>query len=396
MPEVLGQKESRKLNLQAFPDNSVIMNTLDRERLMEDPDVANLVNGIVERIKGDVVQTAMSVRRPKHFRFDRQLFKTLNTERRSVAGVVSRYMDDLNDSERRLVARNLTSRRVIDRRFRSSVKRLDLNLRSEKLVSQQVAIIEQFPQLVRFTTLEDTFNRIISLQTPVLVERERSENNNGGTIVANRGLEFRLHSVKCNDDTRELGRDEINALGVATDDQGNVTKINEFEVRDDFKTGVVKTYSTPKVLKSFNLDGDDYPKEFMVMMDLIEKDSNGTSDFINDLYEAVRDEVDVIIAAIGAAAGAAIGTAIGGAAGTVAGPIGTVIGTIIGLVLGALIGWIVDAFRDDIFEPIPATLLLPSADATFEGGSLTSPTYSMVFEGFGGEYTLKYSWKITR
>lgn len=218
-------------------------------------------------------------------------------------------------------------------------------------------------------------------------------------IVVNKSLQFRLHKVKCVDETNPEwpGDDEIAMGGTAVPPQGNPTKIAEFMVRDDFDDGESKTYSPPKVLKTFALDGTSYPADFLLVLALAEKDNGGLSDFLQDLWEAIKDDVAAIIAAVSAAAGLAIGGAIGGAVGTaIGGPLGTIIGAAAGAILGALISWIINAIKDDIFVPQSAAVHLPNASATFAGGALTSPQFTLNFSDHGGLYRVYYSWQLVR
>lgn len=228
----------------------------------------------------------------------------------------------------------------------------------------------------------------------VLAEKEEPKK----PIVLNKGLRFRVHEVKCVKETAPVwpGSDEISWGGATVDDDGTVQKILEKYVRGGFDGGERKLYSPPEIIRTFSLDGD-YPKDFMVTMSLAEKDGNGMSDFIKDLYDAIKAEVQVILTALGAAAGAAVGTAIGGSIGTaIGGPLGTIIGVAAGAILGALVGWLISMFKDDIFRPQASTLHLPDGVATFPGGSLTSPKATFNFRDHGGHYKVIYDWQITR
>ncbi|HEX4880543.1 MAG TPA: hypothetical protein VFV39_11900 [Limnobacter sp.] len=217
-------------------------------------------------------------------------------------------------------------------------------------------------------------------------------------VVLNKGLKFRIHEVKCIVETAPSwpGSDEISWGGASVDDKGTVEKLAEKYVGGDFDGGDRKAYNPPHVLKTFALDNE-YAKDFMITLALAEKDGNGMSAFIQELYESIKAEINVILTALGAAAGAAIGTAIGGSLGTaIAGPLGTIIGVVAGAILGALIGWLVGLFQDDIFEPQAAALHLPNGNATFAGGSLTSPKQYLHFRDHGGHYRVAYDWQITR
>ena len=230
----------------------------------------------------------------------------------------------------------------------------------------------------------------------VLAKAEKEEPK--APIVLNKGLRFRVHEVKCVNETTPAwpGSDEITWGGATMDDKGTVQKILEKFVRSGFDGGERKLYSPPEVVKTFTLDSV-YPKDFMVTMALAEKDGNGMSDFIKELYEAIKAEVQVILTALGAAAGAAIGSAIGGSVGTaIGGPLGTIIGVAAGAILGALVGWLISVFKDDIFRPQASTLHLPDGASTFGGGALTSPKATFHFRDHGGYYRVVYDWQITR
>ena len=215
--------------------------------------------------------------------------------------------------------------------------------------------------------------------------------------MLNKGLRFRVHEVKCIDETNPEwpGSDEISWGGAAVDDKGSASKIPEKFVRSGFDDGDRKTYNPPEIIKTFSLDND-YPKEFLVTMALAEKDSGGMSDFIQKLYEAIKAEVALILAALGAAAGAAIGAAIGGSVGTaIGGPLGIIIGVAAGAILGALIGWLASVLQDDIFAPQASSLFLSSANDTFQGGALVSPRKEFHYRDHGGHYRITYDWEIT-
>lgn len=217
--------------------------------------------------------------------------------------------------------------------------------------------------------------------------------------VINKGLEFRIHQVKCVDETNPEwpGDDEIAMGAVAVADNGSTSKINEFMVRDDFDDGETKIYNPPRLLKTFSLTNVSYPADFMMVLAMAEKDNGGLSDFLNDLWEAIKDDVTLIIAAVGAAAGLAIGAGVGGTLGTaIGGPLGAIIGAVAGAIIGALVGWLISALKDDIFTPQAAAVHLPHSASTFAGGALTSPQFTVNFRDHGGHYRVYYSWKINR
>lgn len=220
-------------------------------------------------------------------------------------------------------------------------------------------------------------------------------------IVANKGARFRVHRVRCVEETapRAIGKDEIAMGGVALAADGAETTIAEFLV-GKFNGGDEVVFDPPKALRSFTL-GTTFPQQLTVLLGLAEKDRGGFSAFLTALFEAIEAEVGVILTAVGAAAGAAIGAGTGGTVGgqlgaAVGGPIGVVIGVVAGLILGALVGFVAGAARDEIFEPQVALLALDAPDATFPDGGLVSPLLGLTYADHGGQYRVDYSWELQR
>jgi hypothetical protein len=217
-------------------------------------------------------------------------------------------------------------------------------------------------------------------------------------IVPNAGLHFDLLSVHCVEETHPKagGKDTIGCGGVAVSDKEVTTTINEFVVGKKFEDGVTVNYGANNALQSFSLDAV-YPKTFVVLLALAEKDSGGFSTFLSELYDAIKTEVQIILTASGAALGAAAGAGIGGTVGTaIGGPLGTVVGIAAGLILGAIVGWLADVAKDDMFEPKAASIDLPAADSVFAGGGMTSPTLSLAYNDHGGRYEVRYQWRLVK
>jgi hypothetical protein len=214
----------------------------------------------------------------------------------------------------------------------------------------------------------------------------------------NKLLKFRIHEVKCIDETNpESGHDEIAWGGVTVGDYNQNLKIPEFYVGGGFDDGDKKVYSPPQVVMNFQMENANYPKSYFLALALAEKDEGGFSKFIKELYEAIKAEIQIILAGIGAAAGAAIGAEIGGSIGTtIAGPLGTVIGIVAGAILGVLVGWIVSTLKDDIFPPQASSVTFSSASDTFAGGSLVSNLLYLHYRDHGGHYRVTYDWQLLR
>lgn len=218
-------------------------------------------------------------------------------------------------------------------------------------------------------------------------------------IVLNRGLRFRLHEVRCVDETNPEwpGSDEISMGGVTTDAKGATAQITEFMVGTGFDDGDTKVYSPPRVIHTFSLDGLTYPADFLVTVALAEKDNGGMSTFIRELWEAIKSHVTTIVTTLSMSLGGTLGGQIGGTIGTgLAGPLGSIIGAVVGAVLGALVAWLINALQDDIFRPQAAAIRLPHPQSRFDGGSATSPVMALDFEDHGGLYRVLYSWEVVR
>lgn len=348
----------------------------------------------------------------------------------SVAKVVADRFNNLDPAVKEAIRLDLGNNTAITESIRSH----GFDMRSVNPIVKQIDVGSQFGFINSNTfsnsnmeTMVKNFGAMLSPETPVTVKEalkndltlleSRYENllpaNWANTVlsgrkpvvpgnqqvVINKGLHFRVHQVKCIDETNPewLGHDEIAWGGVGVDDANVTTKIPEFYVGGGFDDGDSKGYNPPKVIWSANINDLTYPKTFLVTLGLAEKDSNGLSEFINKLYEAIKAEVQLIFEALGAAAGAAVGTAIGGSVGTaIAGPLGTIIGIVAGAIIGALIGWLVGLLKDDIFPPMASSVTFNTTDDTFAGGSTVSPLLYFNYYGFGGHYRVSYTWQIIR
>jgi hypothetical protein len=213
----------------------------------------------------------------------------------------------------------------------------------------------------------------------------------------NSAVHLRLHKITCLDNTGEIDRDEIAFGGVAMRPDGTVYKVSQQEIPVKFKnSGDAYTFQPVYTLHAYPLSSTaDYPLGVLFELAMCEQDNGGFSDFLQDLWEAVKSHVQAILIAVGAAAGAAIGTQVGGLIGTIAGPIGTVIGLALGAIVGGVVGAIIKGFKDDIFNVKELSLALGTATATFgDATDLTSPLESCDFIGHGGHYRAYYSWQL--
>jgi hypothetical protein len=207
------------------------------------------------------------------------------------------------------------------------------------------------------------------------------------------GLAFKkmrlfIRSVKCIEETSEIGSDEINLGGTVTDPFGNTSVVQQFEVSDDFDEGESVNYGTSKVFATWDLvtKTPGFPYVYAGVIAMAEKDDGGFYKFLNELWKMVEDKVKTAV-------GAAIGAAIGGA-------IGNVLGAVVGAIVGALVGWLISLFdnADDIVAVKPLLMTLASCKKSYyDWAQLTSAngwTTTMHFKGDGGHYAVTASFKI--
>lgn len=359
---------------------------------VRDPIVLRFVDQVVEIMKLEVEQALGALKDPTAIPAKMGRLKVGATPREypSVGLVIQERAKSLpTDRRSSLLTRLRESAEATPRRVPATD--LNVNIRSDKYVLHQINVKSSFaffnPAFAQkfLDSLNDARGDISFQRVPAA----------GGAVI-NTGLAFRLHEVKCLDETdpERGGKDEISLGGTTLDDKGNVAEIKEFSV-GKYNDNDVNTFDPPKTLATFALK-EEFPKTLSVFLALAEKDLGGFADFLEKLFEAIQAEVTVILTALGIAAGAIIGGAIGSTVGTaIGGPIGSIIGLASGLILGALITFVAGVLKDDVFEPQVATVTLPDGSATFSG-SLTSPVLSLVYADFGGKYRVKYSWEISR
>ncbi len=221
-------------------------------------------------------------------------------------------------------------------------------------------------------------------------------------------LELKITKLKCLDLVDEFGvdwgTDHINMGGEGDDSAGTKIQVNQFHVADFNQSNMTHTYGgTGHTFAKFNLAATPWTGEgraFWGFITLAEKDADGGFlTFLQQLWDAINNAVvrgltDAILAA---AATAGIGATVGAAAAT---PetlgAGAIVGAVVGAVVGFLVGLILEALKDDVFEPIMTTpVWLPSQNALFENGTAVSPTYSDELSRDGARYKVWYNWVLS-
>ena len=227
-------------------------------------------------------------------------------------------------------------------------------------------------------------------------------------------LRFVVDKVTCRNSTREMGADEINYSGVATEGPlatymlPSAVGATRMAIRNagQFRTfdEVVETGRGP--MHVYDLAGHSFPRLFVVQMAMAEIDDGGFEAFM-DMFE------DNLLAELTTdwetAVGLVIGTTVtGGLLGALGGPIGAAIGAAVGL--GAGLGTVLFYFvtgwdfgnQDDMFDFQSALLVLEngSLDQFPFNGNRISEIQTLthrIFLANGGEsakYYVDYHWEL--
>jgi hypothetical protein len=304
----------------------------------------------------------------------------------SVEQVLSARFTRLNPAQKQFAKTKMLSRTKASKESRKKIlgDLAEVDLRSKSPVAEQVDRLA-FPPALK-TSLQSIKNmtqihgQIVSVKPAGLVPQQTTDN-----------LEFRIHRVKCVDETGkdfnpfgdEFGSDEISLAGTSVDENGDTKKVSEFKV-GNFDDGDVKSFSPPRRFTFFNLrEGTQFPKSYFVTLVLAEKDEGGLSDFVNKLLEKIKERVIAYLAA-----------ALGGAIGASGGPVGALIGAAVGFIVGKVFEFIKSVFADDIFPPKTISVAIPSLTHRFAGGRTDSPEIVTRFVGHDGTYDITSDWRL--
>jgi hypothetical protein len=223
-------------------------------------------------------------------------------------------------------------------------------------------------------------------------------------LPAYTGVQLRLGKMRCIEVTGGGGADQIALGGIAVAANGATHKIEPFMVSNDFDAGEFVRFG-PTTFFRFNYNQDDHvkvpgrglvrlawPRTFHVTFLVAEVDNGGFPEFVNDLFEKVKEKA---VAAVAAAVGAWIG-------GTAASEL-PVLGTAIGAAIGALCGWVlgelwsafVDWWEDDEFPPVSVAVKRTSPLSRFKNETSYDSTNNLVWwKADGGYYKLAFDWQV--
>jgi hypothetical protein len=219
-------------------------------------------------------------------------------------------------------------------------------------------------------------------------------------------VQLRIHKLSCETTTKEVDQDEIVLAAIQAEGEV-VERSHKKELRararkgdilalGKFKKGEDRSYSDPKVVAEFALGARDldWPRSFVAMLLLVEKDEGEIGAVVNAAVKAVEDDVTAALskAAVGAASGVAAGLLAGSAAGSVVPIVGTAIGAAVGAAAAGALSAIKNSRRDDVFPPEVVDLSLKSGPRT--AGEIDGSRGVARFKAFKGSYKLVYSWSV--
>lgn len=153
----------------------------------------------------------------------------------------------------------------------------------------------------------------------------------------------------------------------------------------------------PYVLIDFDLQQQgDFPRTYTVTLFFVEEDHGDLAEDFRKLDEEFGPQIE---AAVQAAAASAAASAVGAAVGSAVPGLGTVVGFAVGALAGAawdgLVELINDALGDEIFTPIPLTLIVPDR-ASIASQAGVGTQQSLRFQEHGADYELFYDWNVVQ
>lgn len=216
-----------------------------------------------------------------------------------------------------------------------------------------------------------------------------------------RALDLRLLSLRCDDDTREAGKDEM-SLGlvrIVLDHGDPVTQATEVQgpySLGQFRKGDLRSFSPNRTLTT--VLSASAPRTVTSVLVLADIDLGGLDGLLAALASGVTDELILDIAqGLIVTEGAIVGATFLGTLGSIFGPVGTAGGIALGVALGAAVGYavgkavagLVHLFKDDPLDPREWTIGVPTHPAP---GLLAAQT--LAFSGHGAAYTASLEWHV--
>lgn len=216
-----------------------------------------------------------------------------------------------------------------------------------------------------------------------------------------------LRSVECVDTTKEIDKDEMVLVGIASNairrangKAGTKTDVRAKIALGKFKKGTKRTFDDPKTIASFVYGGAqaDWPRTYPAALLLVELDENKIGTLAAKVADAIDEELAeklgeaAATAAATLAAGAAGAIGAGAAAGSVIPVIGTAVGAAVAGGVVASVSAIKKAKLDDAFPPKAVPLELRHAPAA--AGEVPDTRQKHVLSAHGGTYEVVTVWSV--
>lgn len=367
-----------------------------------DPKLLALADKVKEAVIVGFQQAVGAKVDPARFKYQSSQMELFNKKYSPPGNVLAAQLSKKSVEVQKSTLRKLQTTAATGTMLRNATVVRGLNPRLAKPVSEQVNVERDFSFMTGTNAL--TKQRIDALLGHLPSSAFSAIPLDTHAPPRDMSILYKLSSVKCVDETggweERFGNDEISMSGITIDEDGLLEKIPEFVVYNHFDDGDVKTYSPAKVLKTFRANTNfAKPKTFMVMLFIAEKDNGGFSDFIADVFSAIKSELTSILVRMKNAAGAYITSEIAAAlnlGANLSGPLGTIIGLLAAKILSEIQDFISAAWSDDVFPAAPGhqkLLILESVTANFNG-SLSSPIEGTNYRGHGGLYQVNAGWEI--
>lgn len=197
----------------------------------------------------------------------------------------------------------------------------------------------------------------------------------------------RLHldviRLVCVDETNgfmgsEWGSDEIELGGSIVSPDGTVIRIARRSM-GSYDDGTRRTFNPPKSMSVVRTDANaTYPKSFLAILVLNERDWGGFADFLDSLVNKIKSD-----------AVAAIQAWLAGHAG----PLGPVLGLVVGWVVNKVVAKLSSIWGDDQFNPAQSLVTVSSPDGSFNGAN-SLPSEVVNFTG-PGRYAMRFGWRVS-
>lgn len=304
-----------------------------------------------------------------------------------------------------------------------------------KLQASKLQLAKVAPKLKPHDALVAAALKVVEVERARLKLKPRPEKPQWQPPLAQK-IEFHLNRVKCLDETSDGGdSDEILLGGQLIEPNGNIKKIDRWKVSDDFDAGENVHYDYNKckdlppeavvppldflcpnggpgdiyrgrklVTSTLDLQVVPFPSTHSLILVMGEQDEGGFGDIIQDIYDALKGELDKAFEAAGIAAGTALGTAVGSIIPGLGNVIGAAIGAALGWILGEFIEWLTGLFKDDLIAAKHWTIQLPSPEMAAiralsndplptPAGVWASPLKKLTFKGDDGKYEAYAHWR---